>query len=201
MCPFPTSQPKGQRHCARWGIKVPTPTGPYKASPLLYTLRAWRGLHLINHSFWDNTGLPQPNDSHIFWWCPGLGFFVGPLPTVSLGDDPAKPTECPAQPDGHMLTFHHQGSRPISWRGEGEQGQVSGRRPMVYGGAVQPTLGKQVKGSLLSFPHDGKLISVIRNLCLSEPFRESPWRWGTSAGTLLGKHQNKARTVCKWQKI
>ena len=39
--------------------------------------------------------------------------------------------------------------------------------PMTYRGVMQIALGKYLKGSLLSIPHEGKLIAVIKNLYLS----------------------------------
>lgn len=59
----------------------PNPQIPTKPCLSFYTLRGWRGLHLINHSFWDNTGLPQPSDSPPSGGAQALAFLWVPCPS------------------------------------------------------------------------------------------------------------------------
>lgn len=69
---------------------------PYKGLHLFYILRYWTILSLINHSFWNNMCLTQPNDSQNLLVVPGPWIFWVRHLSSSHTDVPAKPAECPA---------------------------------------------------------------------------------------------------------
>ena len=99
-------QVQGWRHCARKGINVLQTLNPCKGSHLFHVPRAWLGLCLINHSFWDNMHCTQPNNSQKPYRAAGaLTFLWVLLPIPFLTDGPAKPAEHPAaEASLHMLT-------------------------------------------------------------------------------------------------
>lgn len=67
LCLFFIKWYEGWSHCVRWGIKSPpNPLNSCKGLQLFHFLRGWTGLHLVNHSFWDNSCLTQPNNSPKF---------------------------------------------------------------------------------------------------------------------------------------
>lgn len=150
--------------CQVWNESPPKPPNPCKGLHFFHIFRGWIGFHLINHSFWDNPCLFStkqfPKTLQQFL---GLWFFVDSLPILSLINVPIESAKCPAaEVSLHVSTLYHQCNGPFSWCEEEEQGQIFGYHPMTLW-AVQAALGKQLKGSLLSLPHEGKLISWLNS--------------------------------------
>ena len=118
--------------------------------------------------------LPDQTTPKLYWQCPDLEFSRDSWHIFSLADVPAKSAGCcPAtEANIHMLTLHHQCNGSIWLMQDGEQGHILSYHPMTYYETMQVALGKHLKGSLVSLPHEGKSILVIRNLYLSKSF---PW--------------------------
>lgn len=99
-------QVQGCRHCARKGRKALQTLNPCKGSHLDHVLRAWSGLYLMDHSFWDSRHCAQPDSSQRpHSTAQALTFLWVLLPIPLLTDGPEKPAEHPtAGASLHMLT-------------------------------------------------------------------------------------------------
>lgn len=61
ICPLLTRWSKAL--CWVGNKSPPNPPSPYKGLQFFHVPRGWKGLYLINHTFWVNACLTQPNDS------------------------------------------------------------------------------------------------------------------------------------------
>lgn len=116
--------------CQVGNKSLPKPSNPSTGMHLFHVLKDRIGLHLVNHSFWDNTGLTPQN----FTAVPEPWLFCGFTAILSLADVPEKSAECPAvEASLPMLTLYHPCHGPISlmWDGEQERCQVTIPRHLV----------------------------------------------------------------------
>lgn len=135
------------------------PQNFYKGLHLFHVLREWINLHFINHSFWDNMGLIQPDDPQNLMAVPGSSivylFTAHPLP---CGCSSKACRVSYSRDNLCLLTLYHQCNGPISlmWGRSIESDFRPAFCDILW--SWQVALKKHWKGSLLSFPHEGKMI-------------------------------------------
>lgn len=140
-------------------ISPPKSPNPYEVLHFVHILNTWKGLHIINHSFWDNIVLTDQTVPKQLQQCLGLEFSGGSLPILLPHRYPRKACRLSCSRGNlHMLTFYNQGYGPVLLMWERKTGTVSVYYPMTHGESVQVTLGKQLKCLLLPLLHEGKLM-------------------------------------------